>query len=85
MSLYFKTGAKGVFNLSVKASTQKPDDSSELLFSMGKQKYKVTVSGPETVYHIGAFETQKPGYVKIDIRGLKRTGEQFADITGFVA
>lgn len=85
LSLYFKVGATGGFDLSVNASTPSAEDSSELLFTLGSQKHKVTISGPEKSYPVGRFEIEHPGYVRIDIRGLKRTGRQFGDISGFTA
>ncbi len=85
MSLYFKTGAAGKLTLSVKASAPGAGDCSVLLFSMGRQKYTVNITGSEAEYEVGTFDIKHPGYVRIDIRGLKRSAEQFGNITGFVA
>ena len=84
ISLYFKTSRPGTFRLCVKATAGKNDDTSTLRFSSDKQKYTVTINGgDEKDYMIGLFRTNKSGYNKIDIKGLKRTGNIFGNISEF--
>lgn len=86
ISLYFKAGGSGELNLSVNATAGEENDKSTLQFSYAGKKHKVTILGGQVSdYPVGSFKVKKPGYVKIDIKGLSRTGERFGNITGFTA
>ncbi len=84
ISLYFKLGKAGPFVLSVDATAGKVGDKSTLRFSMDGQQHTIGIhgGGPE-MYTVGEFIAKDPGYVKIDIQGLKRTGADFGKIRKF--
>lgn len=84
ISLFFKLGKAGTFLLSVEATAGKPGDMSTLQFSMDSQQHIIDIHGgkPE-LYQVGKFTTDSPGYVKIDIRGLRKTGPDFGKMEKF--
>ncbi len=87
ISLYFKIGEPGEFTLWAEATAgASASDASTLSFSLGKQKKTLKLKGGAPEYRkVGTFKVKTPGYQRIDIRGLKKTGREFADILRFAA
>lgn len=85
LSVFFKVGKTGKLHLSATCATGEGTDQSTLLFDALGRQHKVHVSGTEPKnYDIGTFRVKEPGYIRVDIRGLEKTGDgNFANITGF--
>ncbi len=85
LSFYANVGKAGTINLAVDATAGTTGSSSTLQFSMGTQSYNVDIQGGATKkYEVGNFTVSHPGYIKIDVRGIKRTGSQYGNITNFI-
>lgn len=87
MSIYFKTSATGQLNLWLRGTAgEAPSARSIVLISVGDTKRKVTLKGgAPTDYSCGRFKIETPGYVKVDIQGLKKSGPTFGSIECLVA
>ncbi len=85
LSFYCNLGKAGKFNLAIDATSGASGSCSTLEFSVGSQSYQVDIQGgSDKKYEVGSFTVNHPGYVKIDIRGIKKTGSQFGNITNFI-
>jgi len=81
VSTYFRVSKSGKLNVGIKASV--PDEkTSTIKVTINDTEKKVYLKGSTLKeYDAGVFEISKPGYVKVDIQGLERTGIFFADVT----
>lgn len=86
ITLYFKVGKPGKFTLWAEGTAGNPADKSTVVLTLGKQKKQLKLAGGAPAWHeIGTFEAKQPGYVKIEMRGTKKTGATFGNIVRFAA
>ncbi len=86
ISLYVKAGSAGEITLWTTATAGLPGTKSTIEVSLGKQKKKIQITGGAPhLYKVGTYRVATPGYQKFDIKGLKKTGTIFGDLTGFMA
>ncbi len=78
---YVRLAHAGSLILSLKAGL--PDGNSLLLISIADKSKRVSLSGSELkLYDAGKWDIMDSGYVAISIKGLTKTGTEFATITG---
>lgn len=79
-SIYFRINVPQIFDVSLRLQT--PNGKSKISVSIHNQVYEKqidqSVSG---IVHIGKFNMTQPGYVKLDLKGISKTGNVYADIS----
>ncbi|HVT85785.1 MAG TPA: DUF3472 domain-containing protein [Chitinophagaceae bacterium] len=79
-STYMKLAKPGTLN--VYALLNVPDGKSIVECSINKISKKVTLSGKENQEQfLGTWNISSSGYIKIDIKGIKRSGKIFASVS----
>ncbi|NIF04479.1 DUF3472 domain-containing protein [Chryseobacterium sp. Tr-659] len=80
ISTYFRVGNSGTLNIGLKASV--PSGTSVVKVTVGSTSKNITLTGTaSTEYTVGDFTVSTPGYVKVDLQGVSKTGGYFADVT----
>jgi hypothetical protein len=80
ISTYFRVSNTGTLNIGLKASV--PSGTSVVKVTVGNTSKNVTLTGStKTDYIAGDFTVSTPGYVKVDLQGVSKTGGYFADVT----
>ncbi|MBK1897528.1 DUF3472 domain-containing protein [Chryseobacterium paridis] len=80
ISTYFRVSNSGTLNIGLKASV--PSGTSVVKVTIGSISKNVTLTGSAyTDYSVGDFPISTPGYVKVDLQGVSKTGGYFADVT----
>ncbi|OPB88863.1 DUF3472 domain-containing protein [Elizabethkingia ursingii] len=80
ISTYFRVSNPGTLNIGIKASV--PSGTSIVKVTVGNVSKNVTLTGSaNTIYTAGDFNISTPGYVKVDLQGVSKTGDYFADVT----
>jgi|WetSurMetagenome_2_1015567.scaffolds.fasta_scaffold00003_225 hypothetical protein len=77
---FFKTEKAGQVRIALRASNH--GAKSKIGFSMGKRVgvVKLRSAGFDTI-DLGTFMIEKPGYTSLQLKGLEKTGQTFAEIT----
>jgi hypothetical protein len=83
VSCWFKTGHKGKLLLSVQARVTK--GASEILVSVNGKSVDLTIKSTnwETI-PAGSFVVQENQYVRVDLKGLSKTGPDFGEISDII-
>ncbi len=82
-SIYFRTDVSQTFNLSLRL--QVPQGKSEINISSGKTNFRKQITNTNfDIIEIGKLIVSKPGYVKIDLKGISKTGHVFADVSDLI-
>ncbi|MDR4892907.1 MULTISPECIES: DUF3472 domain-containing protein [unclassified Chryseobacterium] len=80
ISTYFRVSNTGTLNLGLKASV--PSGTSVVKITVGNISKNMTLTGSSNKeYTVGDFTVSTPGYVKVDLQGVSKTGGYFADVT----
>lgn len=80
ISTYFRVSTTGTLNIGLKASV--PSGTSVVKVTIGNTSKNVTLTGSAyTNYSAGDYMISAPGYVKVDLQGVSKTGGYFADVT----
>ena len=80
ISTYFRVSNPGTLSIGLKASV--PSGTSVVKVTVGNVSKNVTLTGSaNTNYTAGDFNISSPGYVKVDLQGVSKTGGYFADVT----
>ncbi|PRD47269.1 DUF3472 domain-containing protein [Sphingobacterium haloxyli] len=80
-SVYFRVGQAGRLYMKLRAKVAPAENSSTVRVSVNDVSKKVTLSSADyETYHVGYFDVDS-GYVKVDLQGLTKTGEYFADLS----
>jgi len=84
ISLYFKTSSAGKLNLYLNATAgDNAADKSTVKVTVGGKSRKVKIKGGALDdYNCGTFDIKAPGYVKVDLQGLSKSGATFAKVEG---
>ncbi|WP_295649319.1 DUF3472 domain-containing protein [uncultured Mucilaginibacter sp.] len=83
LSVYVYLQAAGSLDISVRLLV--PDGQSKLMLIAGKQRFIKTVRGKDTtVVNFGKIAVVQPGYRRLKLVGLFKTGTVFADVSDFV-
>lgn len=82
-SVYFRVDRPAALDLALKL--QVPEGESKIEARVGSQRFEVKATGAEThEVPLGKVELKVAGYVRVDLRGLSRTGPVFAALTDLV-
>jgi len=81
ISTYFRVSKSGKLNIGLKASV--PDEKFSIIkVSINDSQKEIILKGSKfKEYNAGEFQISEPGYVKVDIQGVEKTGGYFADVT----
>ena len=80
LSSWFKVSQPGELKLFMKARAS--EGASTLLVRVAGKEFTVDVSQPEeTVLSVGSVNLTEPGYIRVDMQGKKKKGEQFAQVS----
>jgi hypothetical protein len=80
ISTYFRVSNPGTLSIGLKASV--PSGTSVVKVTVGNVSKNVTLTGSaNTSYTAGDFNISSPGYVKVDLQRVSKTGGYFADVT----
>ncbi|WP_316817096.1 DUF3472 domain-containing protein [Pedobacter nyackensis] len=83
ITVYFRTETAGDAQLSLKLSV--PEGNAKIsLTAEGKTFTKELNNRNSEIISIGSIHVKKPGYVKIDLKGLAKTGPVFANISDLI-
>lgn len=78
-STYIKVKKPGSLNLS--ATINVPQGESKISCAINEVPKTITAAGTgDKEYEFGTWDISKPGYIKIDIQGINKTGDVFANI-----
>ncbi|MBL7764248.1 MAG: DUF3472 domain-containing protein [Chitinophagaceae bacterium] len=79
-STYIKINTPGVLKVSVALAV--PEGKSKIACSIERESKIITVAGKgKKEYAVGEWKIAKAGYVKIDMKGIAKTGKVFADVS----
>ncbi|WP_288436227.1 DUF3472 domain-containing protein [uncultured Chryseobacterium sp.] len=80
ISTYFRVSSTGPLTVGLKASV--PSGTSVVKVTIGNTSKNVTLTGSGYKdYTVGDFTVSSPGYIKVDLQGVSKTGGYFADVT----
>lgn len=83
ISVYFRTDEPQTFALSLRL--QVPQGNSEIQLSSGNTSFTKTISNTNfAIVPFGKLSVTKPGYVKIDLKGIRKTGAVFANVSDLI-
>jgi len=83
ISTYFRVGKKGKLDVGLKASV--PQGTSTIKMTVNGKDKAITLTGSDfKEYIVGEFDITTPGYVKVDIQGVEKTGNYFADVSDII-
>lgn len=79
-NIYFRTDVAQTFNLLLRLKVD--EGRSEIGILSGNLKFskQITNTNFETI-EIGKLHVDKPGYIKIELKGISKTGKTFADVS----
>ena len=75
-SVWFHAGKPATLALALQMEV--PEGESELLVTAGGMSFTVKAAGGMKIYPVGEIEVKEPGYVRIDLQGIRRSGSEFA-------
>ncbi len=79
-SIFFRVDRPAVIELGIKANV--PAGQSTLSATINGKRVERQLKGVDDKdYQFGGFKIEKPGYVRVDLRGSKREGQAFAGIS----
>ncbi len=79
-SIFFRVDRPAVIELGIKANV--PAGQSTLSATINGKRVERQLKGVDDKdYQFGEFKIEKPGYVRVDLRGSKRDGQAFAGIS----
>jgi hypothetical protein len=82
-SIYFHFDRPAALELALNARV--PEGGSTIVTRVGDNEATTSLAGAELAIHkIGRFEVARPGYVRVDLKGAKRSGSVYAEIRDLV-
>ena len=91
ISIYLKVNTLGKLSLSFSGKLAISNDYCSIKFSVNGKIFIVNIkqqiaeaSDYELIYNIGTVQIKKLGYLKIDIQGVSKTGENFGGISNII-
>ena len=83
ISVYFRVDRPAALELALKLKV--PEGESKIEALVGDLRFEIKVSGAkEGIVRLGRMDVKDAGYVKVDLRGVSRTGPVFADLSDLV-
>lgn len=82
ISTYFKVSHRGILHLKLKAKV--PSGKSVIKVSINGISHAISIKDSSyNIYSVGDFNVLQ-GYVKVDLQGVKKTGDYFADVSHII-
>ncbi len=82
-SVFFRLGQTGKLTLSVRAKV--PSGKSAIKISLNGLNFTRKLEGPGyKIYPVGSMMITSPGYYKVDLKGISKTGNYFADVSDII-
>lgn len=79
-SIYIKLQKTGILKMATTLNV--PDGESKLQWTIGGKSKTIQVKGSANKeYEIGEWNIIQPGYLKIDVQGISKTGDVFANVS----
>lgn len=83
ISIYFKTEAAGKAELSLRLSV--PEGKTKISLTAAGQTLEKEVSNlGAAVVNIGEIDLRQAGYVKVELKGLSKTGDVYAEVSDLI-
>lgn len=83
ISIYFRTENAGKADLSLKLSV--PEGNSKIsITAEGTTLTKEVSNLGSAIVQIGTIEIKNPGYVKVELRGISKTGQVYAEVSDLI-
>ncbi|WP_316793183.1 DUF3472 domain-containing protein [Pedobacter frigoris] len=83
ISIYFRTENAGKADLSLKLSV--PEGNSKIsITAAGTTLTKEVSNLGSAIVQIGTIDIKNPGYVKVELRGLSKTGQVYAEVSDLI-
>ncbi|WP_235964591.1 DUF3472 domain-containing protein [Pedobacter gandavensis] len=80
IAIYFRTEAAGTANLSLKMRI--PEGNSKISLSVAGKTFSKELNNAEIqIIPLGKVEIKTPGYVKVELKGISKTGQVFAEVS----
>lgn len=80
VSVYFYMPRKGTYGLAIRAKGE-----SKIEVKCNKMKSLLSLHSPEwQEIPAGQFKVAKPGYVKVDLQGVEKSGETFGEVSDVI-
>lgn len=80
VSVYFKLEHTGELNIALRAKAI--SGNSVIKISVNGKDFSVSLTGSENkTWLAGTGNISKPGYIKVDLQGISKTGSYFADVS----
>ena len=80
ISIFFRTEKTGELHVALKAKAI--SGNSAIKISVNGTNFSVHLTGSESKsYFAGTVNISKPGYIKVDLQGISKTGTWFADVS----
>jgi Domain of unknown function (DUF5077)/Domain of unknown function (DUF3472) len=81
ISTYFKVTSPETISIALKLKTQ-PSEKSSIRVSINQKEFIVNIDGSTVKsINVGSIHIDKAGYVKIDLQGISKTSDYFAEVT----
>ncbi|TKK67972.1 DUF3472 domain-containing protein [Ilyomonas limi] len=82
-SIYFRTDVPQTFNLALRL--QVPEGASDISIVSGNRIFNKHIANKDfDVVDIGKLVVSKPGYIKVDLKGISKAGAVFANISDLI-
>ena len=82
ISTWFKTSSSGILNLSLKA---KADGEAIIKLIVEGKSFITNLSNSDwNTIPVGTIQLRKSGYIKVDLQGIKRAGDIFAEVSDII-
>ena len=83
VTVYFKVANPQIFNLALRLRV--PQGKSEISIGTDKTVFKKQIANNDfEVVDVGELSVTTPGYIKIYIKGIRKTGAVFADVSDLI-
>lgn len=83
IALFFRVNRAGSISLALRARSN--EGSSKLLVEAADKRFMVSVASAEySVIPLGTITIHEPGYVRVDILAMEKSGREFAEISDLV-
>jgi hypothetical protein len=82
-AVYFMVEKAGEVSVAIKAKL--PAGKSTIEVSIGDKRFQKEINNPEVkVIPIGSVQVNQPGYLKVTLKGIQKTGAEFARVSDLV-
>ncbi|MDI3319357.1 DUF3472 domain-containing protein [Pinibacter soli] len=80
LEIYVRVTQPGTLKLLLNAST---DDKSTITAAIGNQSKKIKLTKNDTLVNAGEWRVKDTGYIKLELKGVEKSGNAFADIRSY--